>query len=318
MNTNTGENSASSFRIADYQIGISFSFGLGVSLVVLVFMLLLFGVTGFLFTQNESKSLSEYAEKRDRQVVDTVYSLVRSVSASDKGMVQLSREFSSLVEKHDPANGKIHEVFVLSRAGRVLAHNDFTVIGRKNDPVTEISSRYSREEFHKALNLEEGQTLVQDWPFALPAGAAEFSPVAGILFPEKKQWVSVYSTPYYVNGKVLGTVHVVLENNLLPETTDRMVRSLGLLLAIAVALSVVLSVVLLLLVSSRLSQVQRTWVQMVRYKLENDMVKESYRKDISSIHQKLVDLEGGKGGLPPLAKKQQKALDAILVEEEGQ
>ncbi len=295
-----------------YRVGISLSFAVLLTLGILTITIAAVLAGGLMFGKSQVRDLQVYSMDRNYQLARTLFGVASAYPLDNKTSMELSGIFAGIVMSEKTHGIRIHEVLILGKKGEVLSHNDFSKVSPRDDSVNMISDRYNKDAFQKALTIPRGEIQVSPWPFEIPATNNTLQ--AGYLATLKL--VHLYSTPLFnAKGEVIASIHIAMEDTLLQAQAEKLLHSLGQILLVSVVFALLLSALLIVAVHGRFLYVQRTWEEAIRYRLENEYVKEAFSRDVQGLQNKITELER-KTIASPVPPRKQEAVDAIFIEDE--
>lgn len=301
----------------------TFSFALGVFL--LVELILLSSLTAFSFVslKETGRQLEMGYSERGREIVLAVST--GAALSEQKSLAKLSAVFAGIVNKNQYLEGErpVSEIFILRKDGRVLAHSDLSLVTvGTNEAANQVSAKYNNEFYHSSLFYEANSVQQQNLekPEGIFHGKNSFI-VDGLMSSDVH-----YSTDFSValkekeartgKEKSYATLHVIM--NRLGEYyyLAAILNKYLLLFAIVFLAGFLVTGIILFAFWLRARTIQREWKSALSYLWENEVIKTEVTHGFQALNGKLNEIEKkvNQPAALPQARAQTDILDAILIE----
>lgn len=302
----------------------TFSFALGIFLLVELVLLSSLTIFGFVSLKETARQLEMGYTERGREIALAVSS--STINTDVKSMAKLSAIFAGIVNKNQYLEGErpITEIFLLRKDGRVLAHSDLSLVTvRTHEAANEMSAKYNNEFYHASLFYEANSVQQQN----LPKPEGIFHGKNSFIVDSLMSSDVHYSTDFSValketdlrtkKEKSFATLHVVM--NRLGEYyyLSAILNKYLLLFAIVFLAGFLVAGILLFAFYLRARSIQREWKSALTYLWENEVIKTELTHGFQTLSGKLNDIEKRVNQPPtalPAQRPQTEILDAILIE----
>ncbi|MBV6492179.1 MAG: hypothetical protein LDLANPLL_00170 [Turneriella sp.] len=303
---------------------ISFSFSLGIFILVEVVLLSSLSVFAFFSMRESARQLETAYSEQGRELTLALQS--NTISTDVGSLARLSANFAAIVNKYRFAGNErpISEIFILRKDGRVLAHSDLSLVTpNSREAINEISAKYNQEFFHGSLSYETNSVQQQDLP--KPSG----------IFQTKNSFlVNTFMSPnvYYSTDfstvlkevdrrtrkeKSYATLHVITNRLSVYYYLSAMLQKYFIIFAITFLSGFLITGIILFSFFLRARYIQSEWKRALTYLWENEVIKTEVAHGFQTLSGKLNDIEKRVNQPPPAlpqARTQTDILDAILVE----
>lgn len=234
-----------------------------------------------------------------------------------KNLATLSNDFNSLKERSTsrPLDILIDEVFFLSKNGSILAHSDFTKVSpATGSALDRLSSEYNNSFYHAAIQLQPGQIETRRLKTRQPVQIEKSVRFLSAFFPWEMESALNYSAPMYSKDQAVGTIHLVVQNNLIQNAIRRILNEFSGFLIILSAAAVISAVLLLVIFAYQLQRVRQIWEAYLARRIEQQR---------RNQNQLLPEKEPTQSSKPepekkpsePVQKQEKPIYDAILLDE---
>ncbi len=297
-----------------YVAHISFSYAFGIVVLIEVLLLICLATIGYL-------GLQEYFQKLESSFYQRGKGLTLSMAAASS-LAYKSRDYDTMInimsrlvtqDEPVPREKAVSEVFLLDRSGVILAHSDVTMVTAKaRDPLNSISLKYNNEFFHSSLLIDEGQVLTQKFPYPSTSVREKSSYIIQALLPENLDYSMDFSSPIVVNGKAVASIHVVMNRMFMYQFLINLFDKYVIITGIVLTAGLLIALFLLFSFVIRARYLHRVWQNVLRYKLENEMV----NHEIHTIEKKMEDISKPQVPTKKIepVKENNEIQDAILIE----
>lgn len=293
---------------------VPISFAVGVILLTMLVIVGCVSAIGYFNFKSHIDQMESVVQQRGQELT------LAAAAASREAMITrnyetLTRYFGVLVEEEElPDTRKsIHEIFLLDKAGRVLAHSDLAEVSiNSRDPVSEVKPEYNNEKFHTALELNPGQVFRQKYPYHTSDVRHRASETVKWLLPEKIDHSTDFSTPIERKGSNVATLHVVLTRNHMYYFLSQSGNEILILLAISAGAGLLTGGILILAFGIRASHMQKLWRNLLMLPRNDNQLKEVLDKLSHKVE--LLETVGGKADSTKNSTDKKEVMDAILIE----
>lgn len=300
----------------------TFSFALGVFLLVEIVLLGALTAFGFVSLRETARQLEMGYTERGREIALSVSS--GAALADQKSLAKLSAVFAGIVNKNQYLEGErpITEIFILRKDGRVLAHSDISMVTvGTREAANEVSAKYNNEFYHSSLYYEANS--VQQQNLEKPEGI--FHGKNSFIVDSLMSSDVHYSTDFSValkekdrtgRERSYATLHVVM--NRLGEYyyLATILKKYLLLFAIVFLAGFLVTGIILFAFWLRARTIQREWKSALTYLWENEVIKTEVTHGFQAIKGKLSEIEKkvNQPAALPQTRAQTDILEAILIE----
>lgn len=303
----------------------SFTFSFALGIFLLVELILLSSLTAFSFVslKETGRQLEMGYSERGREIVLAV--ATGAALSDQKSLAKLSAVFAGIVNKNQYLEGErpVSEIFILRKDGRMLAHSDLSLVTvGTNEAANQVSAKYNNEFYHSSLFYEANSVQQQNLekPEGIFHGKNSFI-VDGLMSSDVH-----YSTDFSValkekeartgKEKSYATLHVVM--NRLGEYyyLAAILNKYLLLFAIVFLAGFLVAGIILFAFWLRARTIQREWKSALTYLWENEVIKTEVTHGFQALNGKLNEIEKkvNQPAALPQARAQTDILDAILIE----
>ena len=298
-------------------VGIPISFIVGTFFLV---QFLVLGVTasiGFSAIKNHAAQLEEAYQRTGKELTWALGAAANLSYERKDGAEVLSTYFHEAAGRKvgTSKNYSISEIFLLHKDGKILAHSDYAEVSAGKTPEAQVSSRYNTEFFHSAMLLDIGQIYARNFPYPTNDMRKKSNFIIQSLLPEDFEYSTDFATPVTVKGQSVATVHLVKNRIFMYDFLQASLIRYAIMLGIAFAGGILVTGLILLAFSLRWRYVAKLWESMLRYRLENEIMKTRVEHNLDEVRNKVEELEKkNTNQLPPVKKEEPAAMDAILIE----
>lgn len=304
-------------RVASISFSFVFTLVSIIELVIFIFFLL----GGYFILNRYSRELEFSFLENGKQWAINAAALAQS-SVQTQNYEVLTRSYISAIDNAASQGSKVEEVFFLSADGVVKAHNDYSEIANPRvDGVKQISSRYNNRYFHAALLAKEGEVLVQDYEFT--SSVPKIAKTVALLLPRDFSLGSDFSTGVYVQGKPVGSVHVIVSRSYAHSFLPMAIHDYSILLLFFMLGGLVLAAFLSVFFSMRVRYLENIWKRIFHnqddslYSMLSQVEKKIDKLEYSPNNFFPVNENSGSEKNKPEDKfsREDEILEAILIEE---
>ncbi|HRP69727.1 MAG TPA: hypothetical protein PLY93_09375 [Turneriella sp.] len=302
----------------------SFSFALGILLLVEVILLGGLSVFAFFSMKESARQLETAYSERGRELTLALSS--NTISTDVRSLSRLSATFAAVVNKYryNDTERPISEIFILSKDGRILAHSDVSLVTTgTREAINEISAKYNQEFFHGSLSYEANSVQQED----LPKPSGIFQSKNSFLVDTFMSPHVYYSTDFSTalkevdrrtrKEKSYATLHVITNRLGVYYYLSAMLQKFLLVFAITFLSGFLVTGIILFAFFLRARSIQSEWKRALTYLWENEVIKTEVAHGFQALSGKLNDIEKRVNQPPPAlpqARVQTDILDAILIE----
>jgi hypothetical protein len=296
--------------------GLRLTFGF--STLVIVLQLTLFLAIGAiavyvsLYAYLNQVTVSQ--QQRSEELLRALHSAARSAHVS-KDYATLSSDFVEIKEKSTsrPLDIIIDEIFVLSKEGSVLAHSDFTKVSpQSKSSIDSISSEYNNAFYHAAIQLQHGQTETRRLKTRQILNIEKSVRFLSAFFPWEMESALNYSTPLVSNDKLLGTVHLTVQNNLIQNAIRRILNEYSRFLLILAGGAILAAILFLTVFAYQLQLVRKIWEKYLARRIEQQRFNSQQQVIHTPAGHEPAPRQEGK---PEKREKEKPIYDAILLDD---
>lgn len=291
---------------------LTFGFSSLVILLQLVLFLTIGAVAVYVSLYAYLNQVTISQQQRSEELLRALHSAARSAHIS-KDYATLSSDFVEIKEKSTarPLDIIIDEIFVLSKSGSVLAHSDFTKVSpQSKSSIDSISPEYNNAFYHAAIQLQPGQVETRRLKTRQILNIEKPVRLLSALFPWEMESALNYSTPLISNDKLLGTVHLTVQNNLIQNAIRRILNEYSGFLVMLAAGAVLAAFLFLAVFGYQLQLVRKAWETYLAKRIEQQRINQRQVIHTPAGHEPAPQEES-----KPATKKEKPIYDAILLDD---